>query len=344
MMFADQPQAAQMAIRCTIAAAAGAAVSQALKLDFPVFAMLAAIISTDLTPRQGRILGVRRLYATVIGALSGILLSAVLPPAAWSAGLGILCTMFVAQLLNVRTGAKVASFVCAIIILQYGHQSSYYAFYRFVETALGVLIAWLLVFVPLLVPNAEIIDRRRAEGERSVHWSRVDEEPTAPWKYVLIQDVQLTLRTAVAATAAMLIAQVSGLQYPIFAGISAVIVTDLLPAGSRALGASRVVATIIGAGCAGMMGMVPDASPAWIGAGILISMLACQFLGFTEAAKLAACVCCIVMVMHGGQPLKFAFERMVETGIGVIVAVAVSYLPKLINLENSLPGSASDVS
>jgi uncharacterized membrane protein YgaE (UPF0421/DUF939 family) len=142
--------------------------------------MLAAVISTDLTPLQGRLLGSRRLYATIIGALFGMLLSAVLPATIWSAGFGILCTMFVAQRLNVRSGAKVASYICAIIVLHYGRESGYYAFYRFVETALGVLTAWLIVFVPLLFRNEAVDARRREERELDAFWFRIDDELTVP--------------------------------------------------------------------------------------------------------------------------------------------------------------------
>jgi uncharacterized membrane protein YgaE (UPF0421/DUF939 family) len=157
--------------------------------------------------------------------------------------------------------------------------------------------------------------------------------------------VQLTLRTTVAATLAMLISQVSDLEYVIFAGIAAVIATDLSPYRSRALGTSRLATTVIGAACGALISALVSADPWWAGAGILISMLACQLAGLAQAAKVAACVCGIVMVMHGGQPLWFAFERMIETGIGVAVAFAVSYVPKLIKIEDTLSsGTTSDVS
>jgi len=341
----DHLQPAQVAIRCAIGAAAATAIAQVLKLDFPVFAMLAAVISTDLTPLQGRLLGLRRLFATVIGAVAGMLFSAILPPTAWSAGIGILCTMFVTQQLNVRSGAKVAAYICAVIVLHYGSASGYYAFYRFTETALGISIAWLFVFVPLLFTNEAVEARRREERELSSPWFRIDDEPTAPRWHLLTLDVQLSLRTAVAATLAMLISQLLEFDYPIFAGIAAVITTDLSPARSRALGTRRLVTTIIGAGCGGLMSTVVGADPWWVGAGILITMLACQLAGLAEAAKIAACVCGIVMIMHGGHPLAFALERMIETGIGVVVAFAVSYVPKLIKLEDpQSPEAASDVS
>src|SRR4051812_10807000 len=66
---------AQLAIRAAGAAALAAAIALSLKLDHPIYAVLAAIIATDLTPRQSRQLGLRRLAATLLGALGGALIS-----------------------------------------------------------------------------------------------------------------------------------------------------------------------------------------------------------------------------------------------------------------------------
>jgi uncharacterized membrane protein YgaE (UPF0421/DUF939 family) len=321
----------QLALRAALAAAIAAAIAQALKLDFPIFALLSAVIATDLTPLQSRRLGLWRLVATVIGALFGALASLLLPPTAWSVGLGILCTMLVSQRVRARGGAKVASYICAIIILHYGEASWNYAYYRLIETALGVIVAWFVALVPLLIPN-ELVETRR--GAERVHgWMRTGTEPEVAEPFVA--DLQLAIRVAVAATLAILISARLGLGFPIFAAIAAVITTDLSPATSRALGLSRIAATLVGAACGGLMGAMLPADPWWSGAGILIAMIACQVAGLSEAAKVAACTCGIVMAMHAGEPTLFAFQRVVETSIGVMVAWAVSFVPKLMKLDET---------
>ena len=61
----------QLATRSAVSATLAYSIAQALKLDYPIFALAAAVIATDLTPARSRELGFRRLVATAIGGLSG---------------------------------------------------------------------------------------------------------------------------------------------------------------------------------------------------------------------------------------------------------------------------------
>lgn len=48
-------------------------------------------------------------------------------------------------------GAKVAGYVCALIILNSGDDPLVHAWHRVIETVLGIAVAWLLSLVPRLV-------------------------------------------------------------------------------------------------------------------------------------------------------------------------------------------------
>jgi uncharacterized membrane protein YccC len=59
------------------------------------------------------------------------------------------------------TAARVAGYICGVIVLlDVGAQPWHYAFFRMIETALGVLVAWGLSFVPELLRS----DQDREEG------------------------------------------------------------------------------------------------------------------------------------------------------------------------------------
>jgi uncharacterized membrane protein YgaE (UPF0421/DUF939 family) len=320
---------AQLAIRAAIAATVAAVIAQTLGLDYPIYAFLAAIIATDLTQHQSRQLGLRRLAATLLGAAGGGLVSSVLPPSAWSAGLAIFGTVLVARRLNVRNGAKVAGYVSAIIVLHFSPDPWGHAYDRLIETALGITVAWLASFVPLLFRNQEVEARLSEQQSQAARWLQLDLEPTDDDPLTLLADAQIAIRTAVAATLAALISQLLGLAYPIFAAISAIITTDLAPAASITVGARRIVATIIGAACGSVGSLVVGTEPWWLGVALLVTMLGCQSLRSPEGSKVAACTCGIGMLMHGGHPVSFAVHRVVETGLGVATAWVVSYLPKL---------------
>src|SRR5580765_2587271 len=65
----------QVSIRAGTAAALSVVVAYLLGLEFPLFALIAAIIVTDLSAQRTRQLGLQRLLGTIIGAAFGAGLS-----------------------------------------------------------------------------------------------------------------------------------------------------------------------------------------------------------------------------------------------------------------------------
>jgi uncharacterized membrane protein YgaE (UPF0421/DUF939 family) len=147
----------------------------------------------------------------------------------------------------------------------------------------------------------------------------------------LIGGMQLALRAASAAGASVAIAHFFGLN-PIYAFLAAVIVTDLSPAQSRRLGWHRVIATVVGAVCGAILCQVFPPSAVGIGLSILIAMLACQLVQSSEGAKVAGFTCAIVVLQNSPEPWLNACFRLVETIIGVVTALLISYVPKLIKI------------
>jgi uncharacterized membrane protein YgaE (UPF0421/DUF939 family) len=144
-------RAVQLSLRAAVAAGLSLALARVLNLEYPIYAFIAAVIVTDLSPAQTSRLGWRRLVATVVGASCGAALSGSLPPGSWTIALGVLIAMLVCSLLRMQEGAKVAGYICGIVMLSYGAEPWLYAFYRLLETALGIGVAWVISLVPKLV-------------------------------------------------------------------------------------------------------------------------------------------------------------------------------------------------
>jgi len=140
-----------LALRAAVAAGLSVALARLCKFEQPIYALIAAVIVTDLSPSRTSKLGLRRLVATIVGAACGAALSHFLLPSAWATGLGILIAMLICHLSWAHEGAKVAGYICGIVMLAHGTHPWSYAFFRLIETVLGIGVAWLIAFVPKLI-------------------------------------------------------------------------------------------------------------------------------------------------------------------------------------------------
>ena len=147
---------------------------------------------------------------------------------------------------------------------------------------------------------------------------------------------------ASAAALSIAAARLLDLPYPLFACVAAVVATDLAPAVSRRVGSIRIATSLVGAACAIPLALLPAPQALTVGTGILICMLACQLLNLADGAKVAACVCTIIILMHGGEVWSFSVHRVIETAIGVAAAWIVSYIPKLMRVEEISEGTKDE--
>jgi len=143
--------ALQLCARAASSAGLAVAIAQFLKLQHPVYALLAAVIVTDLSPSKTLQLALQRLAGTVIGATVGAALTYVLPSGPLAIGLSILAAMLLSFVAHLQAAAKLSGYVCGIVVLAHGAEPWSYALYRLIETFLGIGMAVLVSLVPKLM-------------------------------------------------------------------------------------------------------------------------------------------------------------------------------------------------
>lgn len=147
--------ALQVSTRASLAAALALFFARWLNLQFPVYALIAAIIVTDLSPATTRRLALQRLLGTFVGATLGAAISAATSPnsqaASLTVALAVVGAMLISHLVGIPAAARLAGYVCAIVLLNFSDQPWSYAAYRSVETVLGIATAVCVSFIPKLI-------------------------------------------------------------------------------------------------------------------------------------------------------------------------------------------------
>ena len=143
--------ALQLSIRAATAGGLAVGIAQWLKLPFPVYALIAAVIVIDLSPAKTLQMALQRMAGTLIGATVGAVLSYSLPPGPVEIGVSVVSAMLLSYVANAQGGAKLAGYVAGIAVMSYGANPWSYAVYRAIETFLGIAMAVLVSVVPKLL-------------------------------------------------------------------------------------------------------------------------------------------------------------------------------------------------
>ena len=149
MIHSNHTPAIQLSLRAALAAAFAIALAELLRLQFPIYAMISAVIVTDLVPSQTPKLALPRLAGTLVGSAIGAVITTLLPSGVWTTTVG----MFASHILYLQAAAKVAGYVCGIVLLDHGDSPWSYALLRMIETALGIVAAMGVSVVPKLLKS-----------------------------------------------------------------------------------------------------------------------------------------------------------------------------------------------
>ena len=133
-------------IKTAVAVCVSIYLSQLLRLEYPYFVAMTAIISMDRTARLSIQMGRNRVLGTFIGAIIGVLFTTIDRANPLLAGLGILIIILISNKLNLPGSITVGSFVCVAIMVHIPNDVSpfFYGLHRTLDSLFGALIAFII--------------------------------------------------------------------------------------------------------------------------------------------------------------------------------------------------------
>jgi uncharacterized membrane protein YgaE (UPF0421/DUF939 family) len=139
--------------------------------------------------------------------------------------------------------------------------------------------------------------------------------------------LHLALKIALAAALGLAVAQALDLPYPEYAVLAAATVTDVHAGPSAVLGVLRMVGSAVGVGFSVLLVEVTGVSPWSVGAASLIAIGTCVLVRSAAAARLSIIVLGVGTLGIGDGVEAWAGDRLLTTGVGVVVTVIISAVP-----------------
>ena len=133
-----------------------------------------------------------------------------------------------------------------------------------------------------------------------------------------------TIKTAIAVTLCVIVANIFDLEYPFFMGMTAIISMDKTMTNSLKMGRNRVFGTFLGA-CIGIALSYIDRGNALLcGLGVIILIQLCNFFKLQGAITIGGIVMIAIMVQTDKTPIYYGYYRTLHTLIGASISFIVN--------------------
>lgn len=134
------------------------------------------------------------------------------------------------------------------------------------------------------------------------------------------------IKTAIAVVLCVLISRILKLEYSFYAAIAAIISMENTVTTSFHTGKNRMLGTLVGAGIGFLCAAILPGNAIICGIGIIIVIYICNLLKWSKSVSIACVVFMAIMVnLNGKNPFFYSLNRILDTFIGITVAVFVNY-------------------
>ncbi len=133
--------------------------------NYPIYAVIASIVVTATTYGSTYNLALQRVIGTIIGAIGGAIFAVLLGSNVFSLGIAVFFSSILASW-KFEEASKLAGYVSAIVILEHGGSPWFYAWVRFLETLVGIIVALLINY--FLFPTPAEHELRKSLAEKLI--------------------------------------------------------------------------------------------------------------------------------------------------------------------------------
>ncbi|MCE1253782.1 MAG: aromatic acid exporter family protein [Anaerolineae bacterium] len=143
-------------------------------------------------------------------------------------------------------------------------------------------------------------------------------------------------KTALAVGFCVFLSQIFRLEYPFYAAIAAIISLESSLTTSFKAGRNRLFGTLVGALVGLLFASIAPNNAILCGLGIIVIISILNRFNWNSAISIAGIVFIAIMVnLNGHNPFLYGMNRMIDTAIGIIVALMVNFLifPRRFDIE-----------
>lgn len=145
------------------------------------------------------------------------------------------------------------------------------------------------------------------------------------------------IKTAIAVFISIVISKLLKMEYPFYAAIAAIISMQSSVEASFKAGRNRMLGTFIGAVVGFVCALISPGNAFVSAIGIVVVIYLCNLLKWKESAAIGGIVFLAIMLnLKGNSPLLYSINRILDTFLGILVAIVVNYFivpPKNENLR-----------
>lgn len=125
----------------------------------------------------------------------------------------------------------------------------------------------------------------------------------------------------------VLVSKAFKLEYPFFTVIAAIFSMENSIANSYKAGINRLLGTLVGAFVGVIFVSIQPGNAFYMGIGTLLLIFICNIFKWNKAVPIAGVVFAAIMLsLNNKNPLYYSFGRVVDTFVGIVIAVAVNYI------------------